>query len=61
MVITKSGRMVWMVDAYTYSNRYPLIGQLGNSGVNFIRNSVKITVDAYDGETNFYIVDNKIQ
>ena len=51
--------MVWMVDAYTYSNRYPYSEPLGNSGVNYIRNSVKITVDAYDGETNFYIVDNQ--
>jgi uncharacterized membrane protein (UPF0182 family) len=58
MVITKSGRLVWMVDGYTTSDAHPNsrdvdLGDLGH--VNYIRNAVKATVDAYDGETHLYI------
>ncbi len=58
MVITQSGRLVWMVDGYTTSAAHPNsravdLGDLGR--VNYIRNAVKATVDAYDGETHLYI------
>jgi uncharacterized protein len=58
MVITQSGRLVWMVDGYTTSDAHPNsrdvdLGDLGR--VNYIRNAVKATVDAYDGETHLYI------
>ncbi len=56
MVVTDAGRLVWMYDAYTVSRRFPYSQPVGG-GVNFIRNSVKITVDAYDGNMKFYIAD----
>ena len=56
MVVTDAGRLVWMYDAYTVSDRFPYSQPVGG-GVNYIRNSVKITVDAYDGSMRFYIAD----
>jgi hypothetical protein len=58
LVITDSGRMVWMVDGYTTSDAHPYsravdVPDVGS--VNYIRNAVKATVDAYDGETHLYI------
>jgi len=58
LVITEAGRLVWMVDGYTTSDAHPYsraveVGDLGS--VNYIRNAVKATVDAYDGETHLYI------
>ncbi len=57
MVITKSGRLVWMVDGYTTSDAHPnsRAVDLGDGRVNYIRNAVKATVDAYDGETHLYV------
>ncbi len=51
------GRLVWIVDAYTVSDRYPYSERFG--GINYIRNAVKVTVDAYDGTTTMYAVDAK--
>ena len=56
MVVADDGRLVWMYDAYTVSERYPY-SQPVAGGVNYIRNSVKITVDAYDGSLKFYLAD----
>jgi hypothetical protein len=56
MVVTDDGRLVWIYDAYTVSNRYPY-SQPVRDGVNYIRNSVKIVVDAYDGSLAFYLAD----
>lgn len=50
------GRVVWVVDAYTLSNRFPYSQPL-DSGTNYLRNSVKVTVDAFTGETTFYAFD----
>ncbi|NQY74206.1 MAG: UPF0182 family protein, partial [Candidatus Margulisbacteria bacterium] len=58
LVISPEGRMVWMLDAYTLSGNFPY-SQPYRRGVNYIRNSVKATIDAYSGETQFYIVDPK--
>lgn len=60
LVITEAGRLVWMVDAYTSSGAHPYarsvnVPSIGT--VNYIRNSVKATVDAYDGETKMYIFE----
>ena len=68
LVVTDSGRLVWVQDAYTTSGAYPMSATFngdslpGTSGFggqtfNYMRNSVKVTVDAYDGTTNFYIND----
>ena len=58
LVITEAGRLVWMVDGYTTSDAHPYsrpveVPDIGR--VNYIRNSVKATVDAYDGETHLYV------
>ena len=59
--VLTDGRIVWLYDAYTWSDRYPY-SQPGWDeapvwGLNYIRNSVKVAVDAYTGETTFYVVD----
>jgi len=63
LVITSDGRLKWIYDAYTVSNLYPYSQVVGSSlterGINYIRNSVKIVIDAYDGEMQFYISDPK--
>ncbi|MBX9252580.1 UPF0182 family protein [Desmonostoc muscorum CCALA 125] len=48
--------LYWIVDAYTTSDRYPY-SDTANDGINYIRNSVKVVVDAYHGIVNFYIAD----
>ncbi len=55
MVISKDGRLFWIYDAYTVSSRFPYSQSF--SGINYIRNSVKVTIDAYDGSMKFYIAD----
>jgi uncharacterized membrane protein (UPF0182 family) len=55
LVIGADGRLVWMVDGYTTSERYPYATPV--RGFNYIRNSVKATVDTYHGTVNYYIAD----
>ncbi len=56
-------RLVWVIDGYTTSNEYPYSqsiqgsGGLGGDDINYARNSVKATVDAYDGTVTFYVID----
>jgi uncharacterized membrane protein (UPF0182 family) len=60
LVLTDEGRLVWMVDGYTTSSAHPYSSRigLGDAGdINYIRNSVKATVDAYDGNARLYIFD----
>lgn len=63
MVITEQGRLVWVLDGYTTSNQYPYSQKMmikvegNNQEINYIRNSVKVLIDAYDGTTKFYITD----
>jgi uncharacterized membrane protein (UPF0182 family) len=62
LTITSEGRMVWMVDGYTTSDAHPYskrVNLRGMGELNYIRNSVKATVDAYDGTTRLYIFDEK--
>ena len=53
----EGGRLLWVQDAYTTSERYPYAQPVGGNGINYIRNSVKVTVDAYHGYVRFYLVD----
>jgi uncharacterized protein len=60
LVLTSGGRMVWMVDGYTTSQVHPysrMVDIQGVGSVNYIRNSVKATVDAYDGTARLYVFD----
>lgn len=52
------GRLFWIIDGYTMSRNYPY-SQAYNPGYNYIRNSVKTVVDAYNGDVSFYIADAK--
>jgi uncharacterized membrane protein (UPF0182 family) len=56
LVVREDGRLVWIVDAYTTSHNYPYSTPTA-SGLNYIRNTVKIIVDAYDGTVDYYIAD----
>ena len=56
MVVDENGRLKWIIDAYTFSNRLPYSKPL-QGGINYMRNSVKAVVDAYDGTLSFYISD----
>jgi uncharacterized membrane protein (UPF0182 family) len=49
------GRLFWIQDAYTISDRYPYAQRA--QGVNYIRNSIKVVIDAYHGTTTFYLID----
>jgi len=63
------GRMLWLIDAYTTTDRYPYSQSLNprnlpdgsglDTSFNYVRNSVKATVDAYDGTITFYVVDEE--
>jgi uncharacterized membrane protein (UPF0182 family) len=59
IVVSDSGRLYWIMDAYTTSDTYPYSRRyaLGDAEVNYIRNSVKIVIDAYTGATTFYVFD----
>ncbi|MBR6523663.1 MAG: UPF0182 family protein [Clostridia bacterium] len=61
LVQTKDGRLVWILEGYTSTNSFPYAVKLydldEDFGTNYIRNSVKITVDAYTGEVKAYIID----
>lgn len=57
IVINDDGELFWMLDAYTYSSKYPYSQPFDGAGNNYIRNSVKVTCNAYTGEVTFYIAD----
>lgn len=59
LVITNEGNLVWVIDAYTTSKYYPYSQKSNVNGqeINYIKNSVKVLVDAYDGKVEFYITD----
>lgn len=57
IVINNDGKLYWIIDAYTVSNKYPYSEPFDNARNNYIRNSVKVVVDAYTGEMSFYVSD----
>ncbi|MBM4145838.1 MAG: UPF0182 family protein [Nitrospira sp.] len=56
MIVTKDGRLVWIADAYTVSSRMPY-SKPTDRRINYIRNSVKVVIDAYNGSMGFYVSD----
>ena len=60
-VISSDGRLFWVVDAYTETANYPYSRHhlIESNRVNYIRNSVKVVIDAYNGTTNFYVFDSE--
>jgi len=55
-IVVADGQLYWVQDAYTTTSRYPYSTPSG-AGYNYIRNSVKVVINAYDGSTSFYIAD----
>ncbi len=55
-IVATEGRLIWMQDAYTVSDKYPYSDPIDGS-FNYIRNSVKITMDSFDGDIRFYVWD----
>ncbi len=60
IVLGDDGRLFWMMDGFTTSDSYPYSSHysLGDNQVNYMRNSVKVVVDAYNGTTDFYVFDD---
>jgi len=56
MVVANNGELHWILDGYTSTERYPYSARL-EDGTNYMRNSVKVVVDAYHGSVSAYIVD----
>jgi hypothetical protein len=56
LVVTGDGRLVWLLDGYTTTDRYPYSDPVRGVG-NYVRNAVKASIDAYDGSVAFYIAD----
>ena len=54
-MVINEGKLIWIADAYTTTSRYPY--SQPTDGINYIRNSVKATINAYDGTVNLYIAD----
>jgi len=61
IVLGDDGRLSWIMDAFTVSDMYPYSThyQLDNNPINYMRNSVKAVIDAYDGTTTFYVFDSE--
>ncbi|WP_286677481.1 UPF0182 family protein [Candidatus Aquicultor secundus] len=58
-IVIDNGRLYWMLDAFTTDNHYPYSHPYDEAGNNYIRNSVKVVIDAYNGDTNYYVFDKK--
>jgi len=60
-IVVVDGRLYWIMDAYTTGSTYPYAqtSTFQSNDINYIRNSVKVVIDAYEGTADFYIVDPK--
>ncbi len=61
IVVGEDGRLSWIMDAFTTSDTYPYSSHysIDNRSINYMRNSVKAVIDAYDGTTTFYVFDTE--
>lgn len=61
IIVADDGRLFWMIDAFTESSSYPYSRHTmaGRESVNYIRNSVKVLIDAYNGSVSFYVFDTE--
>lgn len=59
--VIHDGRIFWIIDAYTVSDRFPYSERYiaGTGEINYIRNSVKVVIDAYDGTVDYYVVEDE--
>ena len=58
-LVIDNGKLYWMIDAFTTSNRYAYSKPVKEGSFNYIRNSVKVVVDAFNGDVTFYQVDKE--
>lgn len=60
IVVSSEGRLFWMLDAFTESQYFPYSThhRIADNSINYIRNSVKVVIDAYNGTATFYVFDN---
>jgi len=56
-IVINDGKLFWIIDAYTTSNKFPYSESI--VGINYIRNAVKVVVDAYNGNVDFYVIDKE--
>ena len=56
-IVVSGGRLFWIQDAYTTSDWFPYAQPQSAGGLNYIRNSVKVVIDAYNGTVDFYVSD----
>ncbi|MBL7055972.1 UPF0182 family protein [Candidatus Woesearchaeota archaeon] len=56
-IVIDNGKLFWIIDAYTTTDKFPYSEPV--SGINYIRNSVKIVVDAYNGNADFYVINDE--
>jgi uncharacterized membrane protein (UPF0182 family) len=61
IIVDDEGRLFWMIDAYTQSPYFPYSTHhdVQGASLNYVRNSVKVTVDAYNGTVRFYVIDSQ--
>jgi uncharacterized membrane protein (UPF0182 family) len=61
IVVSNEGRLFWMLDAFTESDYFPYSTHhdVADNSLNYIRNSVKVVIDAYNGTANFYVFDSQ--
>ena len=56
-IVVSGGRLYWIQDAYTTSGWFPYARRMASNGTNYIRNAVKVVIDAYNGSVSFYVSD----
>lgn len=56
-VVINDGKLLWIIDAYTVTNEFPYSENV--VGINYIRNAVKVVIDAYNGNVDFYVIDKE--
>ncbi|MDR2861535.1 MAG: UPF0182 family protein, partial [Syntrophobacterales bacterium] len=59
LVISSEGRLLWIIDGYTVTDRFPYSEPIRRGVGNYVRNSMKATIDAFDGTVNLYISDQE--
>jgi uncharacterized protein len=59
LVIAQDGKLFWIIDGYTTSDGFPYSEPIRQRGMNYIRNSVKAVIDAYNGAVSFYLSDSE--
>jgi len=61
LIVGSDGQLYWMIDAFTESSNYPYSRhhRVGENTINYVRNSVKVVIDAYNGTTRFYVFDSQ--